>query len=246
VAHVDTKPDGSSFYMNNKTMQRIDIGNHGKPEKNTYDEAYDKGNADDAIALNKKLSDAAATAVSTRGDYAMLGKALSNPDTGQGIAGPVRNMMNKAYVTMGLGDEKTAQAAADGDIINSLGPKMALQIVSNGGDKLLPGSMSDSDLKLVRRFGNGETLEPAANRQLLQAAIRHNERTMEAEEVRQKAIEANGGRLPQNFRSELGKLRTKWVDEDAARESAAAAATQTPATTNTFKTKSGKTLNWSY
>jgi hypothetical protein len=177
----------------------------------------------------------------------MLGKALQNHDVGQGLAGPARNIMNKAYVAMGIGDAKTAAAAADGDIINALGPKMVLQILQNGGDKLLPGSMSDNDVKLGMRFGAGEKLEPEANRRLMAAAIKHNERTLEAEQFRQQVAEANGGMLPKDFRAQLGQLRSKWAAEDKARDEAAPAASpSTPQQTNTFKAKSGKTINWSY
>lgn len=239
-------PNGQVVRINSKTGMPQTLGNAAKPEVSEYDKAYDKGNADDAIALNKKMSDAASSALANQADYAMLGKALKNPDVGQGLDGSARNFMNKAFVAMGLGDAKTAAAAADGDIINALGPKMVLQILQNGGDKLLPGSMSDNDVKLGMRFGAGEKLEPEANRRLLAAAIKHNERTLEAEQFRQQAIEANGGKLPQNFRSQLGQLRSKWSEEDKASEAAAPASAATPQQHNTFKTKSGKTINWSY
>jgi hypothetical protein len=240
-------PNGQVVRINSKTGVPQTLGNAAKPEEDEYKKAYDKGNADDAIALNKKMSDAAATAMANQSDYAMLGKALQNPDVGQGLAGPARNIMNKAYVAMGLGDAKTAAAAADGDIINALGPKMVLQILQNGGDKLLPGSMSDNDVKLGMRFGAGEKLEPEANRRLMAAAIKHNERTLEAEQFRQQVAEANGGMLPKDFRAQLGQLRSKWAAEDKARDEAAPAASpSTPQQTNTFKAKSGKTINWSY
>lgn len=240
-------PDGRVVRINSKSGVPEVLGSAAKAEKNTYQEAYDTGDAADGIKLNAKLSDAAASAASNATDFAMLDKALKNPNVGQGLAGPARNFMNKAYVAMGIGDANTAAAASDADILNSLGPKMALQVVQNGGDKLLPGSMSDSDLKLVTRFGNGDKLEPAANRQLLEAAMRHNARVMEAETLRQQTVAANEGRLPQGFRNDLGKLRQKWAAEDTARESAAAPAQPSAQTnTNSFTSKSGKTINWSY
>lgn len=237
-------PNGQVVRINSKTGVPQVVGNAPKPEKNTYDEQYDTKNAEDAIKLNKELSDAAGAAVAQQSDMANLGKALKNPDTGQGLAGPIRNFMNKAYVSMGIGDAKTAQAASDADIINSLGPKMALQVVQNGGQKLLPGSMSDSDLKLVQRFGASETLTPEANRKLMEAAIIHNQRVLEAEQLRQQAITENGGRLPANFRSQLGQLQQKWSAENKARDEASTAAPAAAAPSNTFKTKSG--INWSY
>lgn len=221
-------PDGRIMRYNTKQGVPSIVGSAAKPEEDEYKKAYEKGNADDAIALNKKMSDAASSALANQADYARLGNALKNPDVGQGLDGPARNFMNKAFVSMGLGDAKTAAAAADGDIINALGPKMVLQILQNGGDKLLPGSMSDNDVKLGMRFGAGEKLEPEANRRLLAAAIKHNERTLEAEKFRQEAVDANGGMLPKNFRSQLGQLRSKWSEEDKASEAAAPAATSVP------------------
>lgn len=244
-------PDGRVVRINSKQGIPQVLGSAQKPEEDVYNKKYDEHGADDNIKLNAKISDAAATAATNANDYALLGKALSNPNVGQGLDGPARNFLNKAYVAMGIGTPQDAAAAADGDIINSLGPKMALLAVQNGGDKLLPGSMSDSDLKLVTRFGNGEKLEPEANRRLLAAAIRHNERVLQVEAIRQESVNANGGRLPKDFRNDLGRLRQQWIAEDAARERAAPplapqpAAAAKSASGNTFKTQSGKTINWS-
>jgi len=213
-------PNGQVVRINSKTGVPQVLGDAGKAEKSTYDEQYDTKNAEDNIKLNKELSDASGSAVAQQADIALLQKALANPNVGQGLAGPARNFMNKLYVSMGIGDAKTAQAASDADIINAVGPKMALQTVQNGGQKLLPGSMSDGDLKLVLRMGNGETLTPEANKKLLEGQILHNQRVMEVEQARQQAIAANGGRLPADFRSTLGQLQQKWSAENKARDEA--------------------------
>ena len=222
-------PNGQVVRINSKTGLPQTLGNAAKPEANEYDKAYDKGNADDAVKYNKDLSDAAGSAMAQQGDFANLRKALANPDVGQGVLGPSRNFMNKLFVDMGIGDAKTAQAAADGDMVNSLGPKMALQVVQNGGQKLLPGSMSDGDLKLVKKFGVGESLTPEANRKLLDGAILANERAIEADQFRQKIAAENGGRLPADFRSRMSELHQKWGAENKARDEAFDAKAQAPA-----------------
>lgn len=246
---IHTFPNGQAVMMNSKGRMMPLPGNYAKAEKDAYTEQYDTKNAEDSIKLNKELSDAAGAAVAQQADFSNLDKALKNPNVGQGLFGPARNFLNKAYVGLGIGDAATAQAASDADILNATGPKMALQVVQNGGQKLLPGSMSDGDLKLVQKFGAGEKLEPEANRKLLEAAILHNKRVLEAEQLRQEAITANGGRLPADFRSQMGNLQQKWAAENKARDEAYQPKPAEPAQapkTNTFTSPSGKKINWSY
>jgi hypothetical protein len=102
--------------------------------------------------------------------------------------------------------------------------------VNNGGTKLLPGSFSDSDRKFVHADGYfAQQQLPDANQRLLDIYERSNERVMEAEAVRQKHVEDHGGIVTPSFRAELGKLSSRWADEDKKRNEAEAKQPKAPA-----------------
>jgi hypothetical protein len=242
VAHVDPKT-GQALLTNGQSFVPWNAFTP-KPDEDEYVKNFKKEDAKNIVDLGTNLSNAAADAVNQQTTVGELRKAFSNPQVQQGILGPYRQQMDKLYTWFGFGDPSKV---ADGDMANALSNKLALQLVNNGGTKLLPGSFSDSDRKFVTQMATSLSNDPAANMRLLDIYERSNNRVLEAEALRQRVADANGGVLPPSFRTELGSLRKKWSEEDKARDTAPPASTTPAAKTdkpNTFKTKSGVT--WSY
>jgi hypothetical protein len=225
---VHTLPDGTSFYFNNKTRQTIPIpGKFVKPQEDPYVETAKKEEAKAISKQGNDIHEAANAAASMAPDIATLERVINTPGVEQGILGPARNTLNKIYTTFGFGDPK---AASDADLLSSIGSKTALQIAQNGGTKILPGSFSNSDRDLVLKMGNGEGLTHDANVQLLQAMKIHNKRLEEVDAIRQEHSDRNGGYLTPSFRKDLAQLRSKWNEENKARDEANASRAKPAAT----------------
>lgn len=245
---VQTMPDGSSFYFNNKTARRIPIGNFAKPEKDTYTTEAEKSAAKSYQDYGDGIATAASNANGMASDVGALRQVLSNPAVYQGQGGEWVQSARKLYAGI-TGDAEGAKNIADGDIAKALSNKLALKLVQDTGNgKLLPGSFSDSDREFVKQMSTSLNNDPGANQRLLDIYERSIARAQQADQVRQQHLDANGGRIYQpSIRGEIGQLQKKWADEDRARsEAEAKAPSAAPAAkpaANTFKTKSGVT--WS-
>jgi hypothetical protein len=222
---VQTLPDGTSFYMNSKTRQTVPMGKFQKPEVDEYKKAADIASAKSNQDLGDSINTAARDAASLGATVADARAALSDPNLKQGIDGPARQMLNKSYAALGFGDASTV---ANGDVASALSNKLALQMVNAGGTKLLPGSFSDSDRKFVVQMSTSLSNSREANQRLLDIYDRANRNVQEAETLRAKHVEENGGRIMPSFRQELSDLSAGHLK--AAQEEAAAR-TQMPAQT---------------
>lgn len=219
-------PNGQMVRINNKTGATQALpGNYAKPEGDAYTEQYNKDNAKGMVELGTGLSSAARDAVNQQTTVNELRNVFSNDGVYQGTGGDWVQGARKLYSAMGFGDPK---AVADGDMASALSNKLALQLVNNGGTKLLPGSFSDSDRKFVTQMATSLNNSKEANMRLLDIYDRANGRVMEAEKLRQEHEAANGGVIKPSFRTELGTLSSKWAAEDQALSKAE---TQKPAET---------------
>ena len=231
VAHVDPKT-GQALLTNGSSFVPWSAF-QPKPDDDEYVTQAKKEEAKAISAQGNDIHNAANAASAMAPDLATLERVINTPGVEQGILGPARNTLNKIYTTFGFGDPK---AATDADLLSSIGSKTALQVVQNGGTKILPGSFSNSDRDLVLKMGNGEGLTHDANKQLLEAMKIHNKRLEEVDALRQANADKNGGYLTPSFRKDLADLRTKWAEENKARDEAnsarapaAATAAKTPA-----------------
>ncbi|MCP1937398.1 hypothetical protein J2R95_003193 [Bradyrhizobium japonicum] len=244
---VQTLPDGTSFYFNNKSGRRVPIGNFAKPEADKYKDAAEVASAKSNQDYGDGLASAAANANGMAGDVGTLRQVLSNPAVYQGQGGEWVQSARKLYAGI-TGDTEGAKNIADGDIARALSNKLALKLVQDTGNgKLLPGSFSDSDRKFVQQMSTSLDNSPGANQRLLDIYERSIARAQQADQVRQQHLDANGGIYRPSVRGEVSQLQKKWADEDKVRGEAeakapAAAPAAKPAA-NTFKTKSGVT--WS-
>lgn len=216
---LHTLPDGKTFMLNSKTRAIVPAGVHAKPEEDPYQKKFKEEDAKAAAELGTNLSTAARDAANQATSVAELRRTLSNPEVYQGTGGPAVQTLRKAYSALGFGD---AQGVADGDVATALSNKLALQLVNSGGSKLLPGSFSDSDRKFVAQMATSLSNNPDANQRLLDIYERANARVMEAEALRQKHVDGNGGIITPKFRGELSQLSSKWSAEDKQRNEAEA------------------------
>lgn len=253
---VQTMPDGSSFYFNNKTARRIPIGNFAKPQEDEYKKAAEIAGAKSYQDYGDTVAQQAANANGLATDVSELRRVFSNPAVYQGQGGELVQTARKLYAGI-TGDTEGAKNIADGDIAKALSNKLALRLVQdNGTGKLLPGSFSDSDRDFVKQMSTSLNNEPGANQRMLDIYDRIIARAQQAEEVRAAHLAANGDIYRPSVRSEIGKLSKQWAAEDKARnEAEAKAAAAAPAAaakpgaapkTNTFTSPSGKKINWSY
>jgi hypothetical protein len=226
-------PNGQVVRINNKTGMPQTLGNAAKPEKDTYTEeaqkASAKSNQDLGDQINQNARDSSALGQTvTEIRSAMQG--ANSPD--QGIFGPARQSLAKAYTGLGFGDADLAAKAANGDIGSALSNKLALQLVNSGGVKLLPGSFSDSDRKFVAAMATSLSNSPEANARLLDIYERSNKYVQQAEELRAAHAASNEGIIRPGFRKELSDLSQRQLEEAkaeaAARASAPAASTSAP------------------
>jgi hypothetical protein len=245
VAHVDPKTgqalltNGSQF-VPWKAFQP-------KPDDDKYVEEAQKASAKSNQEFGDSINAAARDSASTGQTVAEARAALTginSPD--QGILGPARQTLGKVYTAFGFGDP--AQVA-NGDVASALSNKLALQMVNSGGTKLLPGSFSDSDRNFVVKMSTSLSNTPEANQRLLDLYDRSNKHIQEAEALRAAHVAKNDGVIMPSFRQELSELsnrQLKAAQEEAAARTAAPAAMTAQKPVNTFTTKSGKTLNWSF
>lgn len=242
---VQTMPDGTSFYFNNKTGRRLDIGNHKKPEEDEYVKAARTASAKSNQDYGDSIASAGANANGLAGDVATLKQVFSNDKVYQGQGGEWVQSARKAYAGI-TGDTEGAKNIADGDIAKALSNKLALKLVQDTGNgKLLPGSFSDSDREFVKQMTTSLNNSREANERLLAIYERTIQRAQEAEASRAAHLESNGGIYRPTIRGEVGSLQKKWADEDKVRGEAEAKTQAAPAkpAANSFKTKSGVT--WS-
>jgi hypothetical protein len=219
IGHVDPKTGMALGQVGNKVIRFQAFT--PKPDDDTYTEQYNKDNAKGMVELGTGLSSAARDAVNQQTTVNELRNVFSNDGVYQGTGGDWVQGARKLYSAMGFGDPK---AVADGDMASALSNKLALQLVNNGGTKLLPGSFSDSDRKFVTQMATSLNNSKDANIRLLDIYDRANGRVMEAEKLRQDHEAANGGVIKPSFRTELGTLSSKWATEDQERSKAEAAA----------------------
>lgn len=240
-------PNGQIMRINSKTgMPQILPGTYSKPEEDTYVSEAKKASAKVNQEYGDSIAQSAASAVGTQADLDELKKLYANPNVYQGAYGDTVQTARKLFSNFGFGDSK---AIADADVAKALSNKLALQLVQNGGDKLLPGSFSDSDRKFVAQMAASLDNSPEANQRLLDIYSRVQARAQEAEAVRQKHLADNNGVYMPSFRKEIADLNSKWAADNKAREEAAAktapaAAQPASKPTKAFKTKNG--VNWSY
>ncbi len=238
-------PNGQVVRINNKTGIPQVLGNAAKPEEDAYKTEAEKASAKSNQDLGDQINQNARDAAGLGQTVTEIRAALSDPNLKQGLDGPARQFLNKAYTSLGFGDAATAAAAANGDIASALSNKLALQLVNSGGVKLLPGSFSDSDRTFVQQMASSLKNSPEANAKLLDIYDRANRHVQEAEALRAQHIESNGGIIRPTFRKELSDLSARQLKDAQEASQPIASPTQPSQNSNTFKTKSGKTLNWS-
>jgi hypothetical protein len=251
---IHTDPNGRSVWLNNKTGRTIDRpGTYAKPEADTYVDEAKKASAKSNQEYGDSIASAASNANGMAGDVSELKRVYSNQAVYQGQGGDWVQSARKLYAGV-TGDTSGAQNIADGDIARALSNKLALKLVQDTGNgKLLPGSFSDSDRKFVQQMTTSLDNSPDANQRLLSIYERSIQRAQEADAARQAHLQNSPDNiyLP-SIRGEIGALGTKWAAEDKARGEAeakappAAAAKSAAPKVNTFKSPSGKTINWSY
>ncbi len=239
-------PNGQVVRINNKTGIPQTLGNAAKPEEDTYKTEAEKASAKSNQELGDTINQNARDASGLGQTVTEIRAALSDPGLKQGLDGPARQFLNKAYTSLGFGDAATASAAANGDIASALSNKLALQLVNAGGVKLLPGSFSDSDRAFVQQMATSLKNSPEANAKLLDIYERANKNVQEAEALRAQHVASNSGIIRPSFRQELADLSARHLKaaQEAATPVGSPSQPSQPAG-NTFKTKSGKTLNWS-
>lgn len=244
---IHTFPNGQTAMVNSKnpSLMKMLPGNFAKPTEDEYAKAAKIASAKANQEYGDSIASAASGASDNQATVDELRRVLSNPNVYQGIGGDWVASARKLYANMGMGDP---QAVSDADVAKALSNKLALQLVQNGGNKLLPGSFSDSDRKFVTQMSTSLDMSPAANQRMLDIYDRMNKRNAEAEAVRAKHLEANGGIYMPGFRKEIADLNKRWEQENKERDASVKSspdAQTSKAQTNSFTSKSGKTINWS-
>lgn len=215
-------PNGQMVRINNKTGATQALpGNYAKPEPDKYIDKAKEESAKANVELGVNISNAAREAASQATTVDELRRSFSDPNLRQGIGGDLQQVARKAYVAMGFGDPSTA---ANGDVATALSNKLALQLVQNGGVKLLPGSFSDSDRKFVQQMSTSLNNSPEANQRLLDIYTRSNEKVQALEALRAKHEAAHDGVIMPSFRKDMATLEQRLLAEDRAKTAAAPAA----------------------
>jgi hypothetical protein len=249
---IHTFPNGQSVLLNSKGQMKPLQGNYAAPKDDEYDKAAKIAGAKSNQDYGDTLATQASNANGLSSDVSELRRVLSNPNVDQGFAGEWSQTARKLYAKV-TGDKSSADALADGDIAKALSNKLALKLVQdNGNGKLLPGSFSDSDREFVKQMSTSLNNDPGANQRMLDIYDRMIVRAQAAEQARAAHLASNGDIYRPSIKSEIGSLQKQWADEDKARNEAeakaapAAKAASTAPKVNTFKSPSGKTINWSY
>lgn len=216
-------PNGQMVRINSKTGATQALpGNYAKPEADKYIEKAKEESAKANVELGVNISNAAREAASQATTVDELKRSLSDPNLRQGFGGELQQTARKLYAAFGFGDPATV---ANGDVASALSNKLALQLVQNGGVKLLPGSFSDSDRKFVQQMSTTLNNSTEANQRLLDIYTRSHEKVQALEDLRAKHEAANNGVIMPSFRKDMAQLETRLLAEDRARASAAPTST---------------------
>jgi hypothetical protein len=234
---VQTMPDGSSFYFNNKTARRIPIGNFAKPEKDPREEEAAKlemkraGDRYDQITTADRNTDEQLSRLDK------FEAAVKNPDIYFGPGGD--NVVAAKQLASSMGVD--VKGLTDAQIVQRMATEAQL-----ARGKMLPGAVSNYEDQLMARangLGLGVGREANLDAIATQRAILKHQKAL-AQEAYKYRDKSQYKVLDDGWEPYASDWNSKnGVQIPALPAQAAPAAAPAKASTNTFKTKSGVT--WS-
>lgn len=228
---VQTLPDGTSFYFNNKTAQRVPLGKFSKPETTAGEDEAAKQAARSAREQFDGMAKAGESARAQMGTLSEARKLVEDPTVQQG---PIEG--NLIPLNEVLGREGAAKQAN----LQRISRSMELDLASR-----MKGSVSDYERKLAAQAqGFGPTQGREAN---LMAIKAYDELAAYQDAKAAHYLKVGGGKpIGDAWAGEEANFTKQWQADrqKAAPQEAAKPAQAAKPTGNSFKTKSGVT--WSY
>jgi hypothetical protein len=216
-------PNGQAAWINNKTRALMAIGNMGKPDQK-------EGEAEKQAARSARdqfdaMAKSGEGARAQRGELQAMRALVEDPEVPQGpISG---NLIPLNQVVGAKGAEKQA------DMLRR-SRSMELDLASR-----MKGAVSDYERKLSSQ---AQGLGPTQNKEANLRALDAYERLVEFQDAKSQHYLkfGNGAPVGDAWATESARFDKDWEATHPIKGS------EKPANQNSFKSKSGKTINWSY
>lgn len=165
----------------------------------SYDNKLGSEQAQTFVDLQKSARDANGTMSTLR----VMDKLIDNPNFYSGTGGQYATQIKRLLVSVGV---KDAESAAPNELFQKLSNKIVLDM--NGGS--LGNQVSNADRSFIENTVANPSNTPQGNRQIIQMAMKIEQRKQEVAKLARDYAKSHGGRIDAGFDEQL----SSWADKN--------------------------------